>query len=80
MSDALDIDAYFRRVGYAGAGTPNLATLEDLHALHAAAIPFENLSPFLGEPAAGPVLILVDSINSVRSMVIEPSGGRDLST
>ncbi len=49
MSDSLDLDAYFRRIGYAGTGKASLATLEDLHALHAAAIPFENLSPFLGE-------------------------------
>jgi N-hydroxyarylamine O-acetyltransferase len=50
MSESPDLDAYFRRIAYRGAATPTLETLEDLHALHAAAIPFENLSPFLGEP------------------------------
>jgi N-hydroxyarylamine O-acetyltransferase len=50
MSEAPDLDAYFRRIGYRGPAGPALATLEDLHALHAEAIAFENLSPFLGEP------------------------------
>jgi N-hydroxyarylamine O-acetyltransferase len=50
MSDAPDLDAYFRRIGYRGPADPTLATLEDLHALHAETIPFENLSPLLGEP------------------------------
>ena len=44
-----DLRAYFQRVAYTGAAAPTLGTLEDLHALHAEAIPFENLSPFLGE-------------------------------
>ena len=49
MSDTPDLAAYFRRIGYRGSAAPTLATLVDLHALHVAAIPFENLSPFLGE-------------------------------
>lgn len=48
--ELIQLDAYFARVGYDGPATPTLATLSRLHALHAAAIPFENLSPFLGEP------------------------------
>lgn len=47
-----DLDAYFRRIGYAGATAPTLKTLGGLHALHAEAIPFENLSAFIGEPIA----------------------------
>ena len=46
----IDLDAYFRRVAYTGSAAPTLETLEDLHALHVEAIPFENLSPYLGEP------------------------------
>lgn len=46
----VDIDAYFARLGYRGSAAPTLATLKSLHALHAEKIPFENLSPFLGEP------------------------------
>jgi N-hydroxyarylamine O-acetyltransferase len=51
MTDArVDLDAYFERVGFAGAARADLATLRRLHALHAEKIAFENLSPFLGEP------------------------------
>jgi len=46
----IDLDAYFARIGYAGARTPDLATLRAIHALHPAAIPFENLDPLLGRP------------------------------
>jgi N-hydroxyarylamine O-acetyltransferase len=49
MSGA-DLDAYFARLGYDGPAQPRLRTLQRLHALHAEKIPFENLSPFLGEP------------------------------
>lgn len=46
----MDFDAYFARIGYGGRFAPTLETLREIHALHAAAIPFENLSAFLGEP------------------------------
>ncbi len=46
----IDLDAYFGRIGYAGPRTPELATLRAIHALHPAAIPFENLDPLLGRP------------------------------
>lgn len=46
----IDLDRYFRRIGFAGAARADLGTLRDLHARHAVAIPFENLSAFLGEP------------------------------
>ena len=60
--DELDLDAYFARVGYDGPATPTLATLSRLHALHAAAIPFENLSPFLGEPVRLDIASLHDKL------------------
>jgi N-hydroxyarylamine O-acetyltransferase len=46
----LDIDAYFRRIGYSGAREPTLVTLRALHALHPRAIPFENLDPLRRHP------------------------------
>jgi N-hydroxyarylamine O-acetyltransferase len=39
----IDLDAYFRRIGYDGPRTASLETLRALQALHPAAIPFENL-------------------------------------
>lgn len=48
----LDLAAYLARVGYDGPREPTLAALRALHALHPAAIPFENLDPLLGRPVA----------------------------
>jgi N-hydroxyarylamine O-acetyltransferase len=62
----LDLDAYFARVGYDGPATPTLATLSRLHTLHVAAIPFENLSPFLGEPVRLDVASLQDKLVARR--------------
>jgi N-hydroxyarylamine O-acetyltransferase len=47
---AIDLAAYLHRIGFNGTPRPDLATLRDVHRLHAAAIPFENLSAFVGEP------------------------------
>jgi N-hydroxyarylamine O-acetyltransferase len=49
MTDAF-LDDYFRRVGYDGPRLATLPVLQALHRLHPAAIPFENLDPFLGRP------------------------------
>lgn len=50
MSDAVDLDRYFARIGYAGTTRPDAATLAALHDAHTRAIPFEGLDPFLGRP------------------------------
>lgn len=42
-----DLDAYFRRIGYAGDRTPTVATLSAIVGRHAASIPFENLDVLL---------------------------------
>lgn len=47
---AIDLDAYFKRVGYDGPRDASLATLRRLHELHPQSIPFENLDPLLGRP------------------------------
>lgn len=44
---AVDLDAYFARIGYQGPREPTLATLRALHALHPAAIPFEAVDVLL---------------------------------
>lgn len=49
MTD-VHIDAYFERIGFAGSIAPTLETLVQLHALHPAAIPFENLNPLMDMP------------------------------
>lgn len=49
-SGSLDLDAYFRRIGYTGRPEPSRAVLEALHLAHATHIPFENLDILLGRP------------------------------
>ena len=58
----LDLDAYFARVGYSGPRQSTLAVLQALHALHPAAIPFENLDPLLGRPVALDLAALQDKL------------------
>lgn len=48
MEPTVDLEAYFARVAYAGPRQASLDTLHALHALHPAAIAFENLDPLLG--------------------------------
>lgn len=50
MTDSIDLDAYFARIGYAGSREPTLETLQAIVLAHAKAIPFENLNPFTGLP------------------------------
>jgi N-hydroxyarylamine O-acetyltransferase len=48
LSD-IDLPAYFDRIGYGGPAAPTLQALSEVHRLHVAAIPFENLSPLIGD-------------------------------
>lgn len=58
----MDLAAYLARIGVRGPVAPSLATLRELHARHAEHIPFENLSPFLGEPVALDLASLEDKL------------------
>lgn len=69
MSQKVNLNAYFERIGFAGSIAPSLATLELLHALHPAAIPFENLSPLLGLPVA------LDQQSLEKKLLGEKRGG-----
>jgi N-hydroxyarylamine O-acetyltransferase len=50
VPETFDLDAYLARIGYAGPRTPTFSTLQAIHALQPAAIPFESLDPFLRRP------------------------------
>jgi N-hydroxyarylamine O-acetyltransferase len=50
VSDEANLDAYLKRINYAGSIAPTLDTLQMLHKLHPAAIPFENLDPLMERP------------------------------
>jgi N-hydroxyarylamine O-acetyltransferase len=66
---ALDLDAYFRRIGYDGSAAPTLATLKALQSAHPRTIPFENLDTFAGVPLA----LDLDSLE--RKLVHSRRGG-----
>jgi len=69
MDQPVNLGAYFDRVGYAGPGQASLDTLRALHALHPAAIPFENLDPLLGRR----VRLDLDSVQ--RKLLVSGRGG-----
>ncbi|MDR6625142.1 arylamine N-acetyltransferase [Caulobacter segnis] len=47
-ASVVDLDAYFKRIGYDGPREPTLAVLRDLTLKHPDAIPFENVDVLLG--------------------------------
>jgi N-hydroxyarylamine O-acetyltransferase len=69
VPSAFDLDAYLQRIDYSGPRDTTLDTLMAVHALHPAAIPFENINPLLGWPVA----LHVDSLQA--KMVANGRGG-----
>jgi len=69
MSDDANIDAYFERLGFSGSIAPTLQTLEQLHQLHPAAIPFENLDPLMDVP------VRLELRNLEQKLLFEKRGG-----
>ena len=69
MADAIDVSAYFARIGYAGPSTPDLDTLRALQLCHAQTIPFENLNPFVGWP------VRLDAASLQQKLVRDGRGG-----
>ncbi|MCS6762137.1 MAG: arylamine N-acetyltransferase [Candidatus Devosia symbiotica] len=69
MRQKVNLNAYFERIGFAGSISPTLATLELLHALHPAAIAFENLNPLLGLP------VQLDLASLQSKLLTERRGG-----
>jgi N-hydroxyarylamine O-acetyltransferase len=69
MSDDANIDAYFERIGFSGSIAPTVQTLEQLHQLHPAAIPFENLDPLMDVP------VRLELRNLEQKLLFERRGG-----
>ena len=69
MPQKVNLNAYFERIGFVGSIAPTLATLEALHALHPAAIPFENLDPVMGKP------VLLDQASLEQKLLHDRRGG-----
>jgi N-hydroxyarylamine O-acetyltransferase len=69
MIPAIDLDAYFARIGHPGAAKPTLETLRELVLLQPQAIPFENLNQLLSLP------VLLDPASLERKLLHEGRGG-----
>ena len=69
MPEKVNLKGYFERNGFAGSIAPTLSTLDLLHALHPAAIPFENLGPLLGEP------VKLDQPSLEKKLLADRRGG-----
>lgn len=69
MSDDANIDAYFERIGFSGSIAPTLQTLEQLHQLHPAAIPFENLDTLIDVP------VRLELRNLEQKLLFDKRGG-----
>jgi N-hydroxyarylamine O-acetyltransferase len=69
MTAQIDLDAYFRRIGYSGDRAPTLGTLRALLLRHTEAIPFENLNPLLRWP------VRLDDASLEQKLVRDGRGG-----
>jgi N-hydroxyarylamine O-acetyltransferase len=70
MSDALfDQNAWFRRIGYSGAATPTLETLNRLILAHSHSIAYETLDIMLGRPPK------LDATTLQNKMIVGRRGG-----
>jgi N-hydroxyarylamine O-acetyltransferase len=69
LRSGIDLEAYFRRIGYTDKAAPTLDTLRGIHARHADAIPFENLNPFLRWP------VRLDPPSLEQKLIADGRGG-----
>jgi N-hydroxyarylamine O-acetyltransferase len=69
LSEAINLDAYFERIGYGGNVSPTLETLQAIHLHHAIAIAFENLTPLLKQP------VLLDLKSLKKKLIYDRRGG-----
>jgi N-hydroxyarylamine O-acetyltransferase len=66
---AVDLDAYFLRIGFSGERTPTLETLRTIHRLHPRAIPYENLNALMKWP------VPLDAASVEQKLVRDGRGG-----
>jgi N-hydroxyarylamine O-acetyltransferase len=69
MTPAIDLKAYFNRIGFSGERSPTLETLRGIHLRHPETIPFENLNPLLGWP------VHLDAASLERKLIHSRRGG-----
>jgi N-hydroxyarylamine O-acetyltransferase len=66
---AVDLDAYFLRIGFTGERAPTLETLRTIHRLHPRAIPYENLNALMKWP------VPLDAASVEQKLVRDGRGG-----
>jgi N-hydroxyarylamine O-acetyltransferase len=64
-----ELDQYFARIGFSGAASANLDTLQHLHYLHPLAIAFENIDSFLGHSPS------LQETSVFNKLVVQQRGG-----
>lgn len=69
MTASFDLDRYFARISYTGERAATLNALCGIHACHAMAIPFENISPILHVP------VKLDLASLEAKLVVAGRGG-----
>jgi N-hydroxyarylamine O-acetyltransferase len=69
LSFHFNLGAYLERIDFGAKPAPDVDTLHAVHLKHPIAIPFENLSPVLGEP------VLLDEQSLQRKLVLGGRGG-----
>jgi len=69
VGDEANLEAYLKRINFAGSIAPTLDTLEMVHRLHPAAIPFETLNPLMDLP----VRLQLSDIE--QKLLVERRGG-----
>jgi N-hydroxyarylamine O-acetyltransferase len=62
MVSEFDIDGYCARIGYSGPRRADLGVLRDLHALHPAAVTFENIDVLVKRPIRLDLAAIADKI------------------
>lgn len=65
----VDVDAYFKRIGYTDGHLANLQTLGGIVRRHTETVPFENLNPLSGRP------VNLESAALQRKIIEEQRGG-----
>lgn len=69
MDQAIDVDAYFKRIDYGGSASATLDTLREIVRLHTQTIPFENLNPLARVP------VDIASAGLQRKLIDDRRGG-----
>lgn len=69
MTHAVDIDAYFARVGYTGGREASLQNLREIVRRHTETIPFEDLNPLTGKA------VDLDAVALQRKLIDDRRGG-----